>query len=142
MNNYALSNNFTNVNYNKFDKTYYTRLSNAKSITERLEYSNQLITYLCKRYHITPPQIKIIDTNQPHNNKTHKCGDYSVNKCVIRIWNRTAKIGKEVSIKQYISTLLHEFMHHYDYQVLHLSQSIHSRGFYLRLNDLENKLKK
>lgn len=139
MTNYDLSNNIVCVKYNSFNKSYYNNLLKAKTIKERLYYSNELINYLCCKYKIVAPQIKIIDNNQPHNNRGHKCGDYNVNRYVIRIWNKTAKLGKEVSIKQFINTLLHEFMHHYDNKVLHID-SIHSKGFYLRISDLEKKL--
>lgn len=140
MTNYELSNDIVSVKYNKFNKSYYSNLLNAKNIKERLYYSNELLKYLCNKYNINTPTLKIIDNNQPHNNRGHKCGDYNVNRCIIRIWNKTAKRGVEVSIKQFINTLLHEFMHHYDYKVLHID-SIHSKGFYMRISDLENKLK-
>lgn len=140
MTNYELSNDNVSVKYNKFNKSYYSNLLNAKNIKERLYYSNELLKYLCNKYNINTPTLKIIDNNQPHNNRGHKCGDYNVNRCIIRIWNKTSKLGKEVSIKQFINTLLHEFMHHYDYKVLHID-SIHSKGFYMRISDLENKLK-
>jgi hypothetical protein len=140
MTNYELSNKIECVTYNKFNKTYYTNLLNAKSVRERLKYSNELLNYLCIKYKINTPQLVIIDRNQPNRSNGHKCGDYNVNRYVIRIWNKTAKLGKEVSIKQFINTLLHEFMHHYDYKVLKLDNSIHSKGFYMRISDLEKKL--
>ena len=140
MTTYELSNKIESVNYNRFNKTYYNNLHKSKTIKERLYSSNELINYLCGKYKIVAPQIKIIDNNQPHNNRGHKCGDYNVNRYVIRIWNKTAILGKEVSIKQFINTLLHEFIHHYDYKVLKLNDSIHSKGFYMRLSDLEKKL--
>lgn len=141
-NNYEKSNSVEVVKYNKFDKSYYKNLSNAKSIGERLLYSKKLLSYLSQKYCIPTPQIFILDKKQPSNNFKKKYGCYNVGTQVIYIWNKTAKIGKEVSIKSYINTLLHEFIHHYDYYILHLSCSIHSRGFYSRLSDLENKLQK
>lgn len=140
MTTYELSNKIESVNYNRFNKTYYNNLLKSKTIKDRLYYSNELIKYLCNKYNIIIPQIKIIDNNQPHNGRGHKCGDYNINRCIIRIWNKTSKLGKEVSIKQFINTLLHEFIHHYDYKVLKLNDSIHSKGFYMRLSDLEKKL--
>jgi hypothetical protein len=44
--------------------------------------------------------------------------------------------------RSFADVLLHEFMHHYDYYYLNLSESVHSKGFYSRIRDLKAKLKK
>ncbi len=44
---------------------------------------------------------------------------------------------KSNSIKD---TLFHEFMHHYDYEVLKFPASLHTAGFYYRLGDVMKKL--
>lgn len=140
--NYEKSNSIEIVKYNKFDKTYYKNLLGARSMGERLTYSKQLLSYLSNKYGIPTPKLVILDKKQPYNNFNTKYGCYKVGTQVIYIWNKTARMGKEVSIKRYITTLLHQFIHHYDYHILHLSRSIHTKGFYMRLNDLETKLQK
>jgi hypothetical protein len=44
--------------------------------------------------------------------------------------------------RSFADVLLHEFMHHYDYYYLKLSDSVHSKGFNSRVRDLKEKLKK
>lgn len=46
------------------------------------------------------------------------------------------------SNRAFADVLLHEFMHHYDYYYLKLSDSVHSKGFSSRVRDLKEKLKK
>jgi hypothetical protein len=58
----------------------------------------------------------------------------------IAISNKTAVRGQILAPKSFLDTLLHEWMHHYDTYRLKL-RSIHSKGFYLRLNNLKEKLK-
>lgn len=58
----------------------------------------------------------------------------------IEIWNKRAIRNQVISINVFADTLIHEFIHHYDTCVLGID-SIHSAGFYKRINDLTNKLK-
>ena len=59
----------------------------------------------------------------------------------IYISNRTAVRGQILAAKTFIETLLHEWVHHYDFCSLKFN-SIHTSGFYARLNDLKEKLKR
>ena len=56
--------------------------------------------------------------------------------CTMKI----AAMDAERIFRDFLNTLLHEWLHHYDTRKLKLN-SIHSKGFYLRLNDLQEKLK-
>jgi hypothetical protein len=55
---------------------------------------------------------------------------------VIRVWMKTAERRDVVKPKTYLHTLLHEIVHHLDYDLLKLEDSLHTEGFYKRENSL------
>lgn len=117
----------------------------ASSHCERRQrLSEQLLDELCDGSRIDIVELKIDSDNQYHRRAggrtiMRRLGLYKINKRLIAISNLTAVRGQIVAGKTFIDTLLHEWLHHYDTLKLGLN-SIHSKGFYLRLNDLKAKL--
>ncbi|MFN2582417.1 MAG: hypothetical protein ABR498_06725, partial [Candidatus Dormibacteria bacterium] len=58
----------------------------------------------------------------------------------IRIYHRTAVRQQVISPKVFLNTLLHEWVHHYDFAGLRLARSPHTSGFYARLRALAESL--
>jgi hypothetical protein len=58
----------------------------------------------------------------------------------IRIYHRTAVRQQVISPKVFLNTLLHEWVHHYDFAGLRLARSPHTAGFYARLRALAEAL--
>ena len=54
----------------------------------------------------------------------------------IEVWMITAKRGQVVAFKTFLRTLLHEICHHLDYELLRLSSSLHTDGFFKRESSL------
>lgn len=111
---------------------------------ERQTLSEQLLDELCDLANIDIVEFNLIDNNQIHKKRDGKIvmkryGSYKVSNKTISIHHRTASRGQVLAPKSYLDTLLHEWLHHYDFKKLKLN-SIHSRGFYLRLNNLKAKL--
>ena len=69
-------------------------------------------------------------------------GKYYPDKRVLAIYISTAT-GRRVAYKTLLNTLVHEFCHHMDYYhpCLSLDRSLHTKGFYERLNSLYDPLK-
>ncbi len=63
-------------------------------------------------------------------------GDYTPRTETIRVWMRTAVLGKVTSHRGLLNTLLHEFCHHLDVRALRLPDTPHTRGFFARIDDL------
>jgi hypothetical protein len=63
-------------------------------------------------------------------------GDYTPKTQVIRVWMRTAVLGKVTSHRGLLNTLLHEYCHHLDVVALDLPETPHTRGFFARVDDL------
>lgn len=112
----------------------------GESITDRQKVSQKCLDYLCDKFKIE--KVKLTVLNKPQRKKANgkTLGFYTVGRNHITIYNLTATTQKTVSIKTFYDTLLHEFMHHYDYKVLKLENSLHTSGFYQRISDLKNKL--
>ncbi|HPR41316.1 MAG TPA: hypothetical protein PK718_02065 [Candidatus Methanofastidiosa archaeon] len=64
-------------------------------------------------------------------------GKYYPGRSMIALYTLTAT-GKRVAYKTLFNTLIHEFCHHMDYRhpSLRLERSLHTRGFYERLNSI------
>lgn len=59
---------------------------------------------------------------------------------VIRVWMRTARHGRVVAFRTFLRTLLHEVLHHLDFEVLGLEGSFHTEGFFKRESSLFHQL--
>ena len=138
MNDYITSNNIDLVYYNKLSKKEYNSLLNSVS-NKRKQAAQNLLNYLCDKYHINRIKL-IISEDKRKIIKNGQIYGFYKKGISITIYNKTAKTNKEVSIKSFIDTLLHEFMHHYDTEYLKI-QTMHTAGFYKRISDLEKKLK-
>jgi len=69
-----------------------------------------------------------------------KHGYYKVGSTKIRVYPYTGKLEKVVAPKTFLQTIVHEWSHHYDEKKLGLN-SIHTAGFYKRVNTIYNQLK-
>src|SRR5260370_1272461 len=58
----------------------------------------------------------------------------------IRIYNLTAIRQQVLAPKVFLETLLHEWVHHYDFTGLELNRSPHTSGFFNRIRDLAETL--
>jgi len=58
----------------------------------------------------------------------------------IRIYHRTAVRQQVISPKVFLNTVLHEWMHHFDFAGLELNRSPHTAGFFSRLRALAEAL--
>jgi hypothetical protein len=58
----------------------------------------------------------------------------------IQLWMRTAQKRRVVAFRTFLRTLLHELMHHFDYDLLKLPDSFHTEGFFKRESSLFHQL--
>ena len=140
---YEKSNAITSVDYVRFShKEYNNVLSCGEGVLERQKAAQNLLDYLCEKYKVSRCKLVVRNAAQPtfSAGRGKKLGQYRTGIHTIEIWNLTAKQKKVVSIKVFLDTLLHEFMHHYDMEYLKLGATIHSTGFYKRISDLNMKL--
>jgi hypothetical protein len=54
----------------------------------------------------------------------------------VQLWMRTARHRRVVAFRTFLRTLLHELLHHLDYELLRLADSFHTEGFFRRESSL------
>lgn len=145
-NNYQLSNSITSLNFpiSPQARLIFKKLLRGKNTNLRQRYGEELLDEICDLARIDIVRLKISDKRQYHKKKNGRTyfkqyGYYRPSSCYIYINNKTAVRGQILASKTFADTLLHEWMHHYDYKKLGLD-SIHTSGFYSRLKDLKTKL--
>ena len=144
--NYIKSNKITKVKLpiNISSKDLIKYLLDSSDTTDRQRLSELLLDELCDSAQVDIVNVKISDTNQRHRRTGTRItfkqyGYYRSQSNYIYIQNRTAARGQNIAAKTFIDTLLHEWLHHYDTHRLKIN-SIHTKGFYLRLKNLKEKL--
>ena len=145
--NYKRSNRITCIDFDVSHKCRIVakKILSSRSTIRRQALSNALCDALCESSNIAMCDIKISRARQHHkksNGRTvyKQYGFYRPQSKYIYITNRTAVRGQILAPKTFLNTLLHEWMHHYDFCKLKLN-SIHTKGFYMRLKSLEDELR-
>lgn len=90
-----------------------------------------------------PPVIVRVLAHRPEISGGELHGLYEAEegeRPVISVWMRTAAQGRVVAFKTFLRTLLHEVVHHLDYDLLDLEDSFHTQGFLRRESSLVRQL--
>jgi len=66
--------------------------------------------------------------------------DEDIPRARISVWMRTAQKKQVVAFRSFVRTLVHEFLHHLDYEHFKLPETFHTQGFYKRESVLSNAL--
>jgi hypothetical protein len=119
---------------------------------ERRRLGQLLLGELCAGAGVGPVELVVADRPQVHQHdgkrlQSRTYGYYrcwfeegEVSRARIRIYHRTAVRGQVVAAKVFLNTLLHEWVHHFDFTALRLARSPHTAGFYSRLRALAEAL--
>jgi hypothetical protein len=119
---------------------------------ERRRLGQLLVDELSATAGLCPCEVAVADKAQVHEHdgrrlrsKTYgyyRCwfDDNRVSRARIRIYHRTAVRQQVISPKVFLNTLLHEWVHHFDFDGLRLARSPHTAGFYARLRALADAL--
>lgn len=144
--NYRRSNAFEMVDFSPTSraKKLVRILATKQTARIREQLCTDLLDELCDSALIDIVDITVEDKKQYHRKKGGKLamkqyGYYRPDKKQIVVHNKTAVRGQILAAKSFIDTVLHEWVHHYDYAKLGL-RSIHTKGFYARLQDIKQKL--
>ena len=123
-------------------QTLAAALAQALASERRLKVKQageSLLTFLADAYAVAPPKLSVLGARPKRvseGSSYELWGDYTFATQVIRVWMRTAVLGKVTSYRGLLNTLLHEFCHHLDVKRFHLPDTPHTRGFYGRIDDL------
>ena len=98
-----------------------------------------ILGLLARTYQIGQPGLRVLGARPRsvwEGGHSELFGDYDFEEKRIRIWMRTAVLGKVTSYRGLLHTLLHEFCHHLDREKFGFLQTPHTRGFHARVDDL------
>jgi hypothetical protein len=90
-----------------------------------------------------PEVTVVVLAERPRRKGSELHGLYTVapgRKPQIKVWMRTAALGKVVAFKTFLRTVLHEVLHHLDYAHYRFRDSFHTAGFYSRESSLVRQL--
>lgn len=92
----------------------------------------------------TPPvKVKVLAA-RPHAHWGELHGLYigrdGRKRAEITVWMRTAKRRQVVAFRTFLRTILHEWCHHLDFELLALEESFHTEGFYKRESSIFHQL--
>jgi hypothetical protein len=127
-------------------------LRSGDDARERRRLAQLLVDELSAEAGLGRVEVAVADKPQVHEHdgqrlqsKTYgyyRCWfeDGRVSRARIRIYHRTARLQKVITPKVFLNTLLHEWVHHFDFDGLKLARSPHTAGFYARLRALAEAL--
>jgi hypothetical protein len=58
----------------------------------------------------------------------------------VTVWMRTAAKRRVVAFKSFLRTLVHELLHHLDYELYELEETFHTGGFFSRESSIAHQL--
>ena len=93
----------------------------------------------------TPPVDVLVLERRPANAEGELQGLYEPDEVTggtarITVWMRTARKVQVVRFRTFLRTLLHEVIHHLDYELYKLEETFHTQGFYARESALMREL--
>jgi hypothetical protein len=98
-----------------------------------------ILGLLAQTYAVSRPKLRVLGARprrRLEGMQSELFGDYDFEAKRIRVWMRTAVLGKVTSYRGLLNTLLHEFCHHLDREGLGFGATPHTRGFYSRIDHL------
>jgi hypothetical protein len=98
-----------------------------------------LLGVLAESYGVSRPKLLVLGARPKtvsEGASYELWGDYTFATEVIRVWMRTAVLGKVTSYRGLLNTILHEFCHHLDVKRFGWPDTPHTRGFYGRVDEL------
>jgi hypothetical protein len=105
--------------------------------------SRALAEGIATAFEVPPVRVRVL-SRRPSTSESELHGLYEMRDArapaVIRVWMRTAQHKRVVAFRTFLRTLLHEFCHHLDYELLKLEDSFHTEGFFKRESSLFKQL--
>jgi hypothetical protein len=66
--------------------------------------------------------------------------DEDLPRARISVWMKTAQKKQVVAFRSFLRTVVHEMLHHLDYEHFGLEETFHTEGFYKRESSLSNAI--
>lgn len=103
----------------------------------------RLVDGILQGLHVPPVRVRVLAVRpSSHREELHGLYEFGGKRpqAIVTVWMRTAQQRRVVAFRTFLRTLLHEVVHHLDYQLLRLGDSFHTQGFYKRAESLYRQL--
>jgi hypothetical protein len=103
----------------------------------------RLVETILARVRVQAVTVRVLAVRpSSHSEELHGLYEWGGNRKrpVVTVWMRTSQRRQVVAFRTFLRTLLHEVVHHLDYQLLRLEDSYHTEGFYKRAESLYRQL--
>ncbi len=96
---------------------------------------------VCARLGAPPVRLRVLAT-RPDDGREELHGLYEPEPPPARItlWMRTAARRRVVAFRTFLRTLVHELLHHLDYELYRFEETFHTEGFFKRESSLARQL--
>ena len=105
--------------------------------------AQRLVDALVKGFAVPPVDVHVLAV-RPSDVEGELHGLYEPDEDLptarISVWMRTAHRKQVVAFRSFVRTIVHEFLHHLDYEHFKLPETFHTEGFYKRESSLSNAL--
>ena len=114
----------------------------ARAATEKA--CQALVDAMNAQLSAPPVKVRVLE-RRPSNNAGELQGLYEPDEVTggvarITVWMRTARKEQLVKFRTFLRTLVHEMVHHLDYEHFKLDETFHTQGFYTRESALVKDL--
>ena len=103
--------------------------------------SQSLIDALVEGFAVPPVDVRVLAV-RPSDYEGELHGLYEPDedrpRALISVWMKTAQKKQVVAFRSFVRTVVHEMLHHLDYEHFGLEETFHTEGFYKRESSLSN----
>jgi hypothetical protein len=103
--------------------------------------SAELAGEICRRLGAPPVQVRVLAARPTGSyGELHGLYDPGPSPPRITLWMRTAAKRQVVAFRSFLRTLIHELLHHLDYELFRFEETFHTEGFFQRESSLARQL--
>jgi len=96
---------------------------------------------ICGRFGVPPIRVRVLAARPSRSwGELHGLYDPEHEPPLVTLWMRTAAKRRVVAFKSFLRTLVHELLHHLDYELLELEETFHTEGFFRRESSLVRQM--
>jgi hypothetical protein len=102
-----------------------------------------LVDALVDAFEVPPIRVRVLAV-RPSDYEGELHGlyepDEDLPRARISVWMKTAQRKQVVAFRSFLRTVVHELLHHLDYELFELAETFHTEGFYKRESSLSNAI--
>ena len=113
----------------------------AENIRDVTRAASALAAGICQRLDAPPVRVKVLSARPSDaTGELHGLYEPEPPPARITLWMRTAARRRVVAFRSFLRTLVHELLHHLDYELFALEETFHTEGFFKRESSLTRQL--